>query len=326
MPIKKSKIVILHSGSGDKPEEVDTLKQVDEVASALADRQREIILLSVCENQKTFLQQLQDIKPDRVFNLVETYQGSDGNIYQVTAMLEGLGIRYTGASTRSLLTTGDKRIMKQMLALNHIATPLWYDTYEAMEACGKAKGKFIVKSVTEHGSLGLSEQSVVEGLKSIEAVYKKKKGKYGGEWFIEQYVPGRELHVPIFGSMAHPRVLPVSEIIFRKDGEGATCIYDYASKWREESDAYMDTCLSYAFTEKDTALLQELEKICLQCWGIFSLQGYVRIDFRIDEKNLPWVIDINSNACLIDGDGDFTPAEKAGISQAEMFEKMLSFA
>ena len=75
-------------------------------------------------------------------------------------------------------------------------------------------------------------------------------------------------------------------------------IVDYKTKWDADSFEYNNTIRNFDFPEKDAKLISSLREIALRCWNLFSLRGYARVDFRVDNNGKPWVLEINSNPCL----------------------------
>ncbi len=64
-------------------------------------------------------------------------------------------------------------------------------------------------------------------------------------------------------------------------------------------------------------LISSLREISLRCWNIFSLRGYARVDFRVDNNGKPWVLEINANPCLSPDAGFAAALEKASIKYHE---------
>ena len=63
--------------------------------------------------------------------------------------------------------------------------------------------------------------------------------------------------------------------------------------------------------EVDADLLQLLKDYARCCWRLFGLRGWVRVDFRIDEKGQSWVLELNANPCLALGAGFMAAGDKA---------------
>ena len=51
----------------------------------------------------------------------------------------------------------------------------------------------------------------------------------------------------------------------------------------------------YEIAPADIPMVARLEVIARQCWQVFGLSGYARVDFRIDGQGNPWVLEVNGN-------------------------------
>ncbi len=120
-------IVILHNAvsSDDSPEDLDTLAQVKSVSASLCrlgHRARAVpCTLDLAALRGTLLKH----RPQLVFNLVESLGGTDSLSYLASALLDALGLPYTGNPTDALFTTNHKLIAKRMMQLAGLPTPHW---------------------------------------------------------------------------------------------------------------------------------------------------------------------------------------------------------
>ena len=147
-----------------------------------------------------------------------------------------------------------------------------------------------------------------------------KEREHKSKWFAEQYIDGREFNIAILAG----KVLPMAEIVFENYPEGKPRIVDYASKWLTDSFEYNNTQRRFIFPKKDAALLKKLEKISLQCWDIFNLNGYARIDFRVSKTGKPYVLEANVNPCLDRDAGFAAAAARAGISYEILLQQIVN--
>jgi D-alanine-D-alanine ligase len=233
----------------------------------------------------------------------------------VPALLESLDLPFTGCSASALGLTSDKPLAKRLLIAAGIATP-------APFGAGSNRGRWIVKSEWEHASLGLDDDSIVDAAHAERAI-ERRRAEHGGEWFAEEYVPGRELNVALLAERTGPRVLPVAEIRFDAFPAGKPRIVGYAAKWHTASFEYRNTPRSFAVELK---LAARVGRLALDCWELFRLDGYARVDFRIDERGEPKVLEVNANPCL-SPDAGFTAAlEKAGIVHSAALERLIEDA
>ncbi|OQC54427.1 MAG: D-alanine--D-alanine ligase B [Deltaproteobacteria bacterium ADurb.Bin022] len=116
---------------------------------------------------------------------------------------------------------------------------------------------------------------------------------------------------------AGARVLPIAEMLFQDYAPDKLKIVDYKAKWDADSFEYNNTVRKFNFDDEDALLISSLQDIALQCWNIFSLRGYARVDFRVDKNNKPWVLEVNTNPCLSPDAGFAAALERAEIKYHE---------
>jgi D-alanine-D-alanine ligase len=156
-------------------------------------------------------------------------------------------------------------------------------------------GPWIVKSVWEHASLGIDDSSVVGGAAGVPLVMATRRAQHGGDWFAERFVPGRELNVALIAAGGGVRALPVAEIRFEGFPAEKPAIVGYAAKWHTDSFEYRNTVRSFAVERE---LAARAEALARDCWELFGLTGYARVDLRVDADGTSWVLEVNANPCL----------------------------
>jgi D-alanine-D-alanine ligase len=287
------KVVVLHdaAAANGAADAADVLAEAAYVSQGLESLGYEPVIVPVNLDLGALESTLHALNPRLAFNLVESIAGRGDLIHVVPALLESLQLPFTGCSALAQWRTSNKLTAKRRLMDNGIATPEIY-------VSGPAKsppGPWIVKSVWEHASLGLDEDSVVADGGAISAVSARRAREHGGQWFAERFVPGRELNVAILAGERDPTVLPVAEIRFEGFPEGKPRLVGYAAKWDPTSKEYAGTVRSFAVERRLSATAA---KIALECWEVFELSGYARVDFRVDAQGRLWVLEINANPCL----------------------------
>ena len=159
-------------------------------------------------------------------------------------------------------------------------------------------------------SLGIDDRSIVADAASVPELLESRRTEYGGEWFAERFVAGRELNVALLATADGPRALPIAEMLFKDFPPGKPRIVGYAAKWDAASFEYRNTVRSFAV---EPALVERAQRIALDCWDLFALDGYARVDLRVDESGVPWVLEINANPCLAPDAGFAVAAAETGI-------------
>jgi len=320
------RIVILHNAVSGvaRPDDQDTLDQALSLSRALRDRGHEVFTTVFSLDIGSAAGTLRAIAPDVVFNIVESVDGSARLAHLAPAMLEHLGLRFTGSGSQAMFLTSSKVLAKKMLVLRDLPTPSWRLGKSRDPEPGRA---FIIKSVWEHASLGLDEDSVITdpGLGELAAAIADRTHRFGGEWFAEEFIRGREFNLSILGSGNGPRVLHPAEILF--DGFGTKpAIVGYKAKWDLASTEYAGTQRTFMFSDSDTFLLEVLRRMATECMRIFGLSGYARVDFRVDKEGRPYIIDINANPCLSPDAGFAAALEHSGIGYGEALESIIESA
>jgi len=303
------KVALLHDAAAaeGRPDSSDTLVEAQAIAAALETRGYETVTVPVGLDLGALERTLRALAPHAVVNLVESLDNRGRLLHLPAALLESLGVPFTGCSAHALALTTNKVAAKRLLRLADLATP-------DMLGSSSGDGPWIVKSVHEHASLGIDDSSVVHGADAAAGVLEARRAAFGGDWFAERFVPGRELNVGIIAAPAGPRVLPVAELRFEGFPADKPAIVGYAAKWDVDSFEYRNTVRSFAV---EPELAKRAERLALACWQLFALDGYARVDFRVDSSGLLFVLEINANPCLSPDAGFAAALEHAGIAYGD---------
>ena len=270
---------------------------------------------------------LRGIRPHVVFNLVESIMGSDELANVAPVIFRKLGLPFTGADSPVLFLTNDKLVAKRLMQSVGLPTPGGVDEVGLRRGRFPGPGRYIVKSRSEHASLGLDESCVVRVSEAGEllAAMEERKGRMGGACMAEQFIDGREFSVSVLeGADGRGQVLGVAEIVFRADMP--VKIVGYDAKWEAGSEADQSTVRSFAFRKAESGLARNLERAALDCWEELGLSGYARVDFRVDAGERLYIIDVNANPCLAEDAGFMATAEEAGWRPAEVFSAIVAGA
>jgi D-alanine-D-alanine ligase len=313
------KVVLLHDAHAaeGRIDSSDTLLEARAIALELAALGYSTITLPVGLDVGSLLRALEQLEPYAVVNLVESLEGRGQLVHVVPALLEALGIAFTGCSAHAVGTTSHKLAAKELMLRAGVPTPAVFE-----RGVGAAD-RWIVKSVFEHSSLGIDDTSVVTGEDAVGRVLAARRAEFGGRWFAERFVAGRELNVALLATAEGPRVLPVAEICFDGFPAGKPAIVGYAAKWHADSFEYCNTVRRFGVEPK---LAAEVERLAVDCWKLFGLAGYARVDFRIDAGGAPWVLEVNANPCLSPDAGFAAALAAAGIGYRDAIAWLLADA
>jgi D-alanine-D-alanine ligase len=317
-------ITILYADVSNEPgnDEQDVLVQVEAVRESLTKLGHETSILPMTLNLHKAEANLDRIKPDLVFNLVESLAGTGRFIHFAPALLEHRSIPFTGSGSESLYVTTGKTLSKERLRCAGVPTPDWMDGDGLNGSDGSFEPPYIVKPAWEDASVGLDDASIVCTREQFTKVFQEKTDRHG-KCFVESFVDGREFNVSLLARDDGVQVLPAAEILFEAFPPDKPRIVGYDAKWETGSFEYWNTPRNFDFPASQATLIERLGDISRRCWDIFNLRGYARIDFRIDRDSNPWVIEINANPCISPDAGFVAASDRAGISYDSMIERIL---
>ena len=323
-----ARIVVLHSQvlEGLRKDEDDVLVQTEVVCRALSKLGYEPTPVAFKGDLGAMRDRLPVFDPALVFNLVETVDGTGRFIYLAPAVLDELKLRYTGASTEAVFLTSNKTAAKRFLNLAAIPTPPWQTTESLKGGSPIMAGTYIIKSVWEHASVGLDDDATVSVSNPADlcSELRKRKEKLGGECFGEVFIEGREFNLSLLEREGGPQVLPPAEILFPEFPSHKIKMVGYAAKWEPDSFEYNHTPRCFDFPDEDASLIESLKGLARQCWDLFALRGYARVDFRVDAAGRPWVLEVNTNPCLSPDAGFVAAAQRAGLDFEQVVEKIVA--
>ncbi|MBN2420222.1 MAG: ATP-grasp domain-containing protein [Deltaproteobacteria bacterium] len=323
----KITIIFDKPGSGEiSPDHADVLYQVKSVRDTLTALGHVCTELGFTLNIDRFNAEIKELAPDLVFNLVESVNGRGSLIYLAPSILDALSIPYTGSVTDGIYRTSNKLFAKEWLRANNISTPDYFTLDTLKKEKISITGDYIIKSVWEHASIGLDDQSIISPQSASELFkeMERRKNLLGGQCFAERYIDGREFNISILADMDGPQVLPPAEIRFNSYTGDKRKIVGYEAKWDQDSFEYHNTVRSFDFPDDDHPLLQDLKKISIRCWEAFNIRGYCRVDFRVDAMNQPWVLEINANPCISPDAGFMAAANQAGLIAEDVIKRIIN--
>jgi D-alanine-D-alanine ligase len=303
--------------------EAEVLDQVNAVQNSLEKLGFDHQLFPLKDDIEDLVRALKQYMPDVVVNLCEGFRGNSHLEMHVPAVLEILGIPYTGAHPLALGLCQDKGLAKDVLKAHNVPTP----NYQIMEEIGPLRSNLnfplFVKPLREDASVGISKRSFVRDIEELKIQVDYVNKVYGQPALIEEYIDGRELNVSILGN-DDPLVLPISEIIF--DFQYEPKIVDYASKWLKESEEYAGTKpMCPANLDDETKML--VEKIALKAYRALRCRDYARVDIRLESRTkIPFVLEVNPNPDISPEAGFNRSLKAANITFEEFIREILSFA
>ncbi len=325
------RIAVLHNAivADAPPEDQDTLVQVAAISQSLT-RLGHIALPIACTLDLEELRAtLREARPELVFNLVESLAGVDSLLYLPVAVLDAMGLPYTGSRTEALFLSANKLLSKQRMHQAGLPTPAWIETGDTgvpSPIDDDSRMSWILKGIWEQGSRGMGDDSVLMEVRWAEVLERltERIATTGRPAFAEQFIPGREFNVSVLGGPTGPETLPPAEMCFHNFPEEKPQIVGHQAKWEPDSFEYRNTVRTFDFSEGDGPLLGELSHLAKDCWQLFGLRGWARVDFRVDHEGHPWILEVNANPCLAPDAGFAAALERGGWSFDEGVARILA--
>jgi D-alanine-D-alanine ligase len=263
-----------------------------------------------------------------IFNLVENVDRKPEWQPRAMEALEKLGVPFTGTDTGTLLACdADKFRMKELLQSQNLPTPP-YATRNYTKPLYENPGKWLVKSAIYHGSFNVKQENVSEDPAYLLQLMQRYEDEFGGLWFADRYLPGREFFIGMIGMRGEdPELLPETELTFDADyySNGKLPFLTEDAKWEEPDDAHKTVGARYGELAPDSELRLKMEALATRSWHALGLGGYARIDFRLDEAEQPCILEVNTNPYLaiIDDSYIYQPAARAGLTVADVLTKII---
>lgn len=252
--------------------------------------------------QQDAINQLISLEADRVFNIVHGRGGEDGTIQ---AVMDLLGITYTGSGVGASALAMDKLATKRVLRGCAIPTPEFLEL-NSEEDCTRLLDEFglpvFVKPNLEGSSIGMTP---VHRAADLVPAWRKA-GQYG-DVFAEEFVSGGEYTAGFLDRT----VLPLIKLETPRE------FYDYEAKYLADDTIY--TCPSGL----DDTRVAEINRLVEQTIRVTGVEHWGRVDLMLDEDMNPWVIEINTVPGMTDHSLVPMAARQAGLEMPNLVLKIL---
>jgi D-alanine-D-alanine ligase len=249
---------------------------------------------------------------DVVFLALHGGQGEDGTIQ---ALLDMVGVRYTGSGHLASALAMDKDLSKHLFRSAGVGTADWLmagpsvgPTPSAAEVERALGWPVIVKPSKQGSTVGLSLVREASGEALAAAV--EEAALHDDEVMIERFVAGRELTVTVVGD----RALPVGEIFPKHE------IYDYECKY---TAGMAHEKFPAELPEERAA---EAQRLAVLAFRALKLGGCARIDFRMTERGELYCLEANTLPGMTPLSLVPQAAAAAGISFPELCDQIVHLA
>lgn len=292
---------------------------VELLRGAITDLGHEVVPVEVSGSPEEIVDRLIKAAPELVFNLAEGTTIPRREAYY-PAIYEVLGLAYTGGGPALLKVGLDKRLMEKVFAVNGVRTPrgalLTKERREIPESLGYP---VFIKPNYEGSSIGIHKDSLAETEEEAQAFIGELLEEFPHGINVEQFIPGRELTVPMLEEYPG-HALEVVEHSFEGDDHN---VFDYEKKSSTNKDEFMEVhCPADLSPHEREEVLKQADR----AFKVVRAPDFARADLRLDEEGRAYLLEVNPLPGLREESPMTTAAEAKGIHYSEMIDLILRSA
>jgi D-alanine-D-alanine ligase len=250
---------------------------------------------------------------DIAFICLHGGMGEDGTLQ---ALLEILGIPYVGSGVLACGLAMNKIQAKRLFQSQKLPTAPWAEYREELwpvwrEQIAEEIGfPCVVKPVAEGSSIGVqivhSEEELIPASQATRDEF--------GDFFVEKFIPGKEITTGILRIDGEDRALPLIELRPHRE------FYDYIAKYTPGE------CDFIIPAELDAQTTIRVQEIALQAHRALGCFGFSRVDLRLTPKGEPYLLEVNTLPGMTDTSDLPKAAAALGIGFDDLVERMLQTA
>jgi D-alanine-D-alanine ligase len=269
----------------DADEEFDSPQTIEAIAGVLRGMGHTVALLG---DGREFLEKVLAEKPDLVFNFAEGHGVSRSREARVPAVLEMLGIPYTGSDPFTMAVTLDKDCAKKLVAAAGVAVPAGFALEPTASLAsipmGQLKFPLVVKPAWEGSSKGIRSKSLVNGPDELPEVVHSLRQAHPQTILLEEFIAGEELTVGVYGN-AEPSILGILRVVPNEKTERFIYSLEVKRDWRR--------LVTYECPPRlPTPILERVAQAARTAFHALTCRDIARIDFRVRDGE-PYFLEVN---------------------------------
>ncbi|MGH7168881.1 MAG: D-alanine--D-alanine ligase family protein [Gemmataceae bacterium] len=301
----------------DFQEEFDNPVTIETIATALRGLGHQVRLLG---DGRELLERLLKDPPDFVFNIAEGQGIGRCREARVPAVLEMLGIAYTGSDPLTLAATLDKDVAKRLVQSAGVTVPRWAvleanHDLDLLSTLSRLPYTTIVKPAWEGSSKGIRGKCVVDRPDELVEAVSALRAAHPQPILVEEYIAGEELTVGIVGN-TQPHIIGILRVVPARPDDRFVYSLEVKRDFRRQV-RYECWPASRAETVADAAL---------RIYRALGCRDVSRIDFRLKD-GVPYFLEVNPLPGLNPESSDLVILSRlAGWSYEQLIESILQAA
>lgn len=298
--------------------ELDTDKNVLAYARALQEGGHEVLIR---EGDPYLAEWLDEQRPDLCFNTCEGFRG-DSREAQIPALLEMIGVPYTGPTPLAAAITHDKPTTKRILHFYGLPTPL-FQVFETPDDPLRPDLAFplFVKPVHEGTGMGVHNESIARDERALRDRVAWCIEAYQQPALVEAYIEGRDLTCGLVGNGHDVHFFPITEVDF--SGYPPELLPIYGSVQKVDLDhLYRNKCPA----PLNPKLTEAVRRLTHQTFLATGCRDFARVDFRLDAHDRLFILEINALPGIAPRSDLTLMAEAEGWTHGELVRAVLGAA
>jgi D-alanine-D-alanine ligase len=270
----------------DALEEYDSLETVEAIAAAVECMGHSVVKLS---GGRKFLANILQSDVDFVFNVSEGRGNYRSREAQIPAILEMLDIPYSGSDPQCLAVSLDKPLTKRLILAAGVRTPKWQVISNGRELEEVCRDSFplpaFIKPAFEGSSKGIRLGCRVEAREQMARVTTALLEQYQQPIMVEEFISGDEVTVGVVGN-SPPQIVGIMRILPRKRSSNFVYSLEVKRDWQNQVDYECPAQL-------EGKVLRKIADFSLRAFDTLGCRDFARLDFRLDQKGMPYFLEIN---------------------------------
>ena len=328
---KKLRVLVVMHADLIPPETLDGVEDKEkepwrteyDVISTLRAMGHDVAPVGVRAELSAIQEAMERHKPHVAFNLLEEFDGYPSFDQHVVSYLELQKQKYTGCNPRGLTLAHDKALTNKILTYHRIHAPRFavFRVNRSVRRPSRLSFPLLVKSVSDEGSLGIAQASVVrndEKLKErVDFIHRNNRT----DAIAEEYVEGREIYVGVMGNEKLQTFTPW-ELEMTNLPEGAANIATSKAKWDVAYQKKIGLVTRPAELEPQKA--NEFARLSKRIYRTLGMSGYARLDYRLREDGRIYMLEANPNPQIAHREDFADSAEHSGVAYDQLLQKILT--
>ena len=306
--------------SEDAYSEFDSAKAVQQVAGALRAGGHHVYLVEATPDLPAWFRAH---RVDLVLNLAEGASG-EARESRVPAILDFLGVPYTGSGVLALALALDKGKAKQLFRANGIPTPAFQVVTRPGTPLDPAlRFPLIVKPNREGSAKGIWASSVVTTPEEAARQVQRVLARYAQPALVEEFIEGTELTVGLLGD----EVLPLLEIDFSSCEGSGERFYSWRMKEFQGDRARRLTPTFWCPARLAPAVAAGVRAAARCAHDVLGCRDLSRVDVRLAADGTPYVLEVNPLPGLDPEESNYPMmARAAGLDYPALLERLVQSA